>query len=102
MNRSRNRIVVVCSLAFLAVSVQAGERQVLRGHVRAAMARLQCPSWTVLEPPEPDLYVEVCVDWFAKRTEPWVGPPLMEPSTLPVFKGESTGPAPVARAGRRT
>lgn len=64
------------------------------------MARLQCPSRTAPEPPEPDLYVEVCVDWFARRTEPWVGPPLVEPSTLPLFKGESTGPAPArSRAG---
>lgn len=61
-------------------------------------ARLQCPSRTVLEPPEPDLYVEVCMDWFARRTKPWVGPPLVEPSTLPLFKGESTGPAPVRSA----
>jgi len=58
------------------------------------MARLQCPSRTVLEPPEPDVHVELCVDWFAKRTEPWVGPLLIEPSTLSLFEGESTGPAP--------
>jgi len=84
--------------------LQAGKDVSVCAMEGAAMARLQCPSRTVLEPPEPDLYVEVCVDWFAKRTEPWVGPPLMEPSTLPLFKGESTGPAPVraARARRRT
>ena len=61
-------------------------------------ARLQCPSRTVLEPPEPDVYVELCVDWFAKRTEPWVGPLLIEPPTLSLFKGESTGPAPARSA----
>jgi DNA-binding LacI/PurR family transcriptional regulator len=55
-------------------------------------ARLQCPSRTVLEPPEPDVYVELCVDWFARRTEPWVGPLLVEPPTLSLFAGESTGP----------
>ena len=66
------------------------------------MAQLQCPSRAVLEPPEPDLYVELCVDWFAKRTEPWVGPPLIEPPTLSLFGGESTGPAPARQpAGRR-
>jgi DNA-binding LacI/PurR family transcriptional regulator len=55
----------------------------------------QWPSHTVLEIPQPDIYVAVCVDWFAKRTEPWIGPRLLEPSTLTLFKGESTGPAPV-------
>lgn len=57
-------------------------------------ARFQWPSRTVLEIPEPDIYVEVCVDWFAKRTEPWIGPRLLEPSSLSLFEGESTGPAP--------
>jgi hypothetical protein len=64
----------------------------------AFVSRLQCPSRTVLEPPEPHIYVELCVDWFAKRTELWVGPPLIEPSTLPLFKAESTGPAPARPA----
>ncbi len=61
-------------------------------------AKYLSPSQTVLTPPYPDAYVEVCVDWFAKRTEPWVGPRLMEPSTLALFKGESTGPAPKRKA----
>ena len=39
--QNRLRIVVVCSLSFLAVNVRATERQVLRGHVPAAVARLQ-------------------------------------------------------------
>jgi len=60
----------------------------------AMMARLQCPSLTVLETPEPDVYVELCVDWFARRTEPWVGATLIEPPMLSLFRGESTGPAP--------
>jgi len=55
-------------------------------------ARFQWPSRTVLEPPEPDLYINLCIDWFAKRTEPWIGPRLLEPSTLQLFQGESTGP----------
>ncbi len=57
-------------------------------------APFQWPSRTVLEIPKPDIYVEVCMDWFAKRTEPWLGPRLLEPSSLTLFKGESTGPAP--------
>jgi subtilase family serine protease len=39
--QNRLRFVVVCSLSFLAVSVHGVERQVLRGHVPAAVAPLQ-------------------------------------------------------------
>jgi DNA-binding transcriptional regulator YhcF (GntR family) len=60
-------------------------------------ARYQWPSRTVLDAPEPDSYVGACVDWFANVTEPWVGPRLMEPHSLTLFKGESTGPAPTKR-----
>jgi kumamolisin len=35
------RFVVVCSFSFLAVSDHAAERQALRGHVPAVVARLQ-------------------------------------------------------------
>ncbi|MGA2661392.1 MAG: protease pro-enzyme activation domain-containing protein [Verrucomicrobiota bacterium] len=39
--QNRLKLVVVCSISFLAVSVHAVERQVLRGHMPAAVARLQ-------------------------------------------------------------
>ncbi|HXP60684.1 MAG TPA: protease pro-enzyme activation domain-containing protein [Dongiaceae bacterium] len=41
MNGSRNRILVICLLSVLAIGLHAGERQVLRGHLPAAAARLQ-------------------------------------------------------------
>ena len=41
MNGSRNRILVLCLLSVLASALHAGERQVLRGHLPAAAARLQ-------------------------------------------------------------
>ncbi len=56
-------------------------------------SHLQCPSRTVLELPAPDVYIEVCMDWFAKRTSPWIGPRLLEPTSVSLFRGESTGPA---------
>jgi DNA-binding transcriptional regulator YhcF (GntR family) len=55
-------------------------------------APYQWPSRTVLEVPEPDIYVQACVDWFVMGNEPWVGPYLVEPLSLDLFKGESTGP----------
>jgi hypothetical protein len=39
--QNRLRFILVCILSFLAVGVRATERQVLRGHVPAAVARLQ-------------------------------------------------------------
>ena len=56
-------------------------------------APYQWPSRTVLEVGNPDVYVEVCMDWFAAKTEPWIGPMLLEPTSVKLFKGESTGPA---------
>jgi DNA-binding LacI/PurR family transcriptional regulator len=58
------------------------------------LAQLMTPSWTVLKTPEPHVYVEACVEWIAKQKEPWSGPLLMEPATMSLFEGESTGPAP--------
>lgn len=57
------------------------------------MARYRIPSYTVLETPDPAPYLEVCIEWLARKT-PWAGPLLIEPSDLPLFVGESTGPAP--------
>jgi DNA-binding LacI/PurR family transcriptional regulator len=64
-------------------------------------AQLMWPSWTVLNTPEPDVYINVCVDWIAKRKEPWIGPHLMEPATMTLFEGESTGPAPATRPTKK-
>jgi len=61
---------------------------------QVADARFQWPSRTVIEEINPDLYIQMCVDWFSKRTDPWNGPLLIEPSTVSLLKGESTGPAP--------
>ena len=57
------------------------------------MAQYRIPSHTVLETPDPAPYVKVCMEWLAKET-PWEGPLLIEPSSLSLFIGESTGPVP--------
>jgi DNA-binding LacI/PurR family transcriptional regulator len=62
---------------------------------------LMWPSWTVLNTPEPDVYIEACVEWMAKRIEPWTGPMLMEPATMTVCKGESTGQSPTTRTAKK-
>lgn len=64
----------------------------------AGEARLHVPSRTVLEPLDPSPYVAMCIDWMGKRNEPWTGPLLLQPPSVPLFEGESTGPAPGRRA----
>ena len=60
----------------------------------AGLERYRCPSLTVLEQPARGPYAELCLDWFAKRTAPWLGPKLIQPAEMSLFIGESTGPAP--------
>ena len=60
------------------------------------LERYQYVSLTVLEPVDARPYLEVFFEWFAKRTEPWRGPKLVQPADLAVLVGESTGPAPGA------
>ena len=64
----------------------------------AGLQRYQYISLTVLERPDAGSYLNMFFDWFAARTEPWSGPTRVQPATVDLFAGESTGPAPgVAR-----
>lgn len=56
--------------------------------------RYLVPSRTVLEPTDPSAYLEMCIDWFSRQGSPWVGPLLVQAASVPLFIGESTGPAP--------
>ena len=58
---------------------------------QVADARYQWPSRTVIEEINPDIYIQMCVDWFSKRAESWNGPLLIEPSNVSLLVGESTG-----------
>lgn len=61
-------------------------------------ARYQVPSRTVLEAPSLLPYVRFCIEWMMKRANGWEGPLLVEPSDVPLFVGESTGPIPSRRS----
>ena len=54
---------------------------------------MQVPSRTMLNPPDPGPYIEVCVDWFKRRNDSWIGPMLIQPANIPLYVGESSGPA---------
>jgi len=59
-----------------------------------ATARYMMPSHTAVRLPDPTRYITICIEWLARLGEPWVGPLLIQPSNISLFKGESTGPAP--------
>jgi len=60
----------------------------------SGLARYQIPSCTSLESIAPDMYLDVCMEWFCKGSESWIGPLLIQPTHLPLFVGESTGSPP--------
>ena len=62
------------------------------------LARYVWPSLTSLELPDPSPYLRICLEWMARGGRDWPGPLLMQVPEVPLFKGESTGPAPGRRA----
>jgi DNA-binding LacI/PurR family transcriptional regulator len=64
-------------------------------------ARYLWPSLTSLELPDPSPYLRICLEWMARGGRDWLGPLLMQVPEVPLFKGESTGPAPRRPVGRR-
>ncbi|MBN1674852.1 MAG: substrate-binding domain-containing protein [Kiritimatiellae bacterium] len=56
------------------------------------LARYLNPTLTALQMPDPAPYLEFCLDWMAAGGGEWAGPLLIQPSDVPLFKGESTGP----------
>jgi len=57
-------------------------------------ARYLWPSLTSLGLPDPSPYLRICLEWMARGGRDWPGPLLMQVPEVPLFKGESTGPAP--------
>ncbi|MDB5325498.1 MAG: yvoA [Phycisphaerales bacterium] len=57
------------------------------------LAAYLCPSMTATRMPDPLPYLTVCLEWMTG--DPFNGPLLMRPTDVPLFLGESTGPAPL-------
>jgi DNA-binding LacI/PurR family transcriptional regulator len=55
------------------------------------MAAYLCPSLTATRMPDPQPYLSICLQWMAAGTQ--MGPLLSRPTDVPLFIGESTGPA---------
>jgi DNA-binding LacI/PurR family transcriptional regulator len=55
--------------------------------------RYLMPSLTALESPPRSLYLRQVSEWMIGQQE-WQGPLLIQPDDIPLFRGESTGPAP--------
>ncbi|HEY8965695.1 MAG TPA: substrate-binding domain-containing protein, partial [Candidatus Methylacidiphilales bacterium] len=54
------------------------------------------PSLTSLQSPAREPFLRPAADWMIGRG-PWRGPLLVEPADIPMFFGESSGPAPASR-----
>ncbi len=53
-----------------------------------------CPSITSIEMPDQSPYISVCMEWMMRGGKDWIGPLLVKPPSVILFKGESAGPAP--------
>jgi DNA-binding LacI/PurR family transcriptional regulator len=62
--------------------------------VGMGLEKYQVPSVTSLQPPDPSPYLAACMDWMTKDDAEWIGPLLIQPASVELFTGESTGPAP--------
>ncbi len=60
------------------------------------LEKYQVPSLTVLQAPDPAPYLEACLDWISRRESKWIGPLLVQPASVTLFEGESSGPPPQA------
>jgi hypothetical protein len=63
--------------------------------VHAPLGRYSVPSVTSLVRPNLDPYLRACIDWFVSggSISEWSSSLLLEPASLELFEGESTGPA---------
>lgn len=57
------------------------------------LGRYLLPSLTALEAPPRSLYLRRAGEWMLSAGA-WEGPLLLQPEDIPMFEGESTGPAP--------
>jgi DNA-binding LacI/PurR family transcriptional regulator len=69
---------------------------------REEEAELFTPSLTTLATPLPDALLRKGIDWIVTGGDNWKGPLRIIPHDVPLWVGESTGPAPAAtRASTR-
>lgn len=57
------------------------------------MGRYLLKTLTALESPPRAHYLRQAVEWMLRGEGPWEGPLLIQPDEVPLFVGESTGPA---------
>lgn len=59
------------------------------------LAKYLNPTLTSFEITDSTAYLSVCLDWMKGGGKDWTGPLLVKPKQMHIFKGRSTGPAPV-------
>lgn len=60
------------------------------------LGRYLVPSLTALESPPRSLFLHRACEWLL-GDDKWEGPLLSQPEEVPLFEGESTGPAPLSQ-----
>jgi len=63
---------------------------------RAEEAELFTPSLTTLATPLPDEFLQKGLEWIVTGGKDWTGPLRIIPEDVPLWVGESTGPAPTS------
>lgn len=60
------------------------------------LGRYLIPSLTSVTMPDLAPYISVCLEWMQRNGDGWIGPLLLQPDRVALFRGESTGPCPKA------
>ena len=63
------------------------------------MGRYLNPTLTATQIPDIEPFLEVAFEWIQQRKPDWDAPMLLQPSSVPFFVGESTGPCPPQSLG---
>ncbi len=61
------------------------------------IATMLMPTVTVVQPAERKPFLEMGLDWIEHQGRNWSRPLRLEPEDVPLFIGESTGPAPAVK-----
>lgn len=78
--------------ALLDHGVQPG-RDIALGAVNGdRLASMLNPPLTSLEPPDPNPFISVCLEWMMNGGRHWQGPLLMRPADVPLAIRESSKP----------
>jgi len=66
------------------------------------LARYLNPTLTATQIPDIEPFLEVAVEWIQQRKPDWGAPMVLQPSNVPLYIGQSTGPCPVTQQSQES